>query len=162
MTMHLAQGLSTINTRKNRKMPKLTKAKLAELELRWRKHNKDCKRNHMHHMRYETLQEYIDYCYGRTKMPDPREYKNFKPKQPQRSWRAEQDADHREKYPSLMEQQMKNGTFNTASDGKGTKKEAMKYTGDLIVGIATMHKSNAVPVMKGTNQAKDIAKMRRG
>jgi hypothetical protein len=25
-----------------------------------------------------------------------------------------------------------------------------------------MHKSNAVPVMKGTDQAKDIARMRRG
>ena len=35
-----------------------------------------------------------------------------------------------------MEEQMKAGTFNTASDGKGTKKEAMKYTGDSIVGIA--------------------------
>jgi hypothetical protein len=57
---------------------------------------------------------------------------------------------------------MKNGTFNTGMDGKGTKKEPMKYTGDLIQGIATMHKSNAVPVMKGTNQAKDIARMRRG
>ena len=162
MTIHLQQGLSTINTRKTRKMPKLTKAKLAELELRWRQHNKDCKRNHMHHMRYATLEEYIDYCYGRIKMPDPRDYKHFKVNKPKPHWRVEQDKEHREKYPSLMEQQMKEGTFNTASDGKGTKKEALKYTGDLIVGIATMHKSNAVPVMKGTNQAKDIAKMRRG
>ena len=160
MTMHLQQGLSTLNTRKRK--VKITKAKMAELEVRWREHNKRMKQTHMHHMRYDTLEEYIDYCYGRIKMPDPRDYKNFKPKQPQRSWRAEQDSDHRKKYPSLMEEQMKNGTFNTASDGKGTKKEAMKYTGDLIVGIATMHKSNAVPVMKGTNQAKDIAKMRRG
>ena len=66
------------------------------------------------------------------------------------------------KYPSMMEEAMKNGTFNTGMDGKGTKKEPMKYTGDLIQGIATMHKSNAVPVMKGTDQAKDIARMRRG
>ena len=28
----------------------------------------------------------------------------------------------------------------------GSKKEFQKYTGDLIKGIATMHKSNAVPV----------------
>ena len=61
-----------------------------------------------------------------------------------------------------MEQQMKDGTFNTESMSKGTKKEPMMYTGDLIQGIATMHKSNAVPVMKGTDQAKDIARMRRG
>ena len=70
--------------------------------------------------------------------------------------------DHREKYPSLMEQAVKDGTF-TKMGGEGMRrKEPMKYTGDLIEGIATMHKSNAVPVMKGTNQAKDIAKMRRG
>ena len=159
MTMHLAQGLSMINTKKRK--VKLTKAKLAELELKWRKHTKDCKRKNMHHMRYETLDDYIDYCYGRVKRPDPREYKNFKPRKPVTNWRAEQDKDHRKKYPSLMEEQMKAGTYK--SDGKGMrKKEPMRYTGDLIQGIATMHKSNAVPVMKGTDQAKDIARMRRG
>ena len=46
--------------------------------------------------------------------------------------------------------------------GNGTKMEGKKYTGTLIKGIATMHKSNAVPVMKGTSQAVDIARMRRG
>jgi hypothetical protein len=45
--------------------------------------------------------------------------------------------------------------------GNGFKKESVQYTGDLIMGIATMHKSNAVPVMRGTDQAKDIAQMRR-
>ena len=159
MTMHLAQGLSTINTKKRK--TKITKAKMAELELRWREHNKNCKRNHMHHMRYDTLEAYVDYCDGRVKLPDPRDYKNFKPKKPTTNWRAQQDKDHREKYPSLMEQAVKDGTF-TKMGGQGMrKKEAMKYTGDLITGIATMHKSNAVPVMKGTDQAKDIARMRR-
>ncbi len=162
MTMHLQQGLSTINTRKIRKLPKMTKAKMAELELDWRKHNKQCKRNHMHDFRYDTLEAYINYRYGIKKRLDPRDRSLFKPMQQQTNWRAEQDKDHREKYPSMMEQAMKNGTFNTGMDGKGTKKEPMKYTGDLIQGIATMHKSNAVPVMKGTDQAKDIARMRRG
>ena len=115
----------------------------------------------MHHLRYATLEEYIDYCYGKVKLPDPRDYKNFKPKKPSTNWRAEQDKNHREKYPSLMEEAMKSGEFNKLGTGKGTKKEPMKYTGDLITGIATMHKSNAVPVMKGTDQAKDIARMRR-
>ena len=159
MTMHLAQGLSTINTKKRK--TKITKAKMAELELRWREHNKNCKRNHMHHMRYDTLEAYIDYCYGRVKLPDPRDYKNFKPKKPTTNWRAQQDKDHREKYPSLMEQAVKDGTFTKMGSQGMRKKEAMKYTGDLITGIATMHKSNAVPVMKGTDQAKDIARMRR-
>ena len=160
MTMHLENRLSTINTKKYK--AKITKGKLKELELRWREHNRRCKQNHMHHMRYDTLQEYMDYCYGKTKMPDQRDYRNFKPMQKQTNWRAEQDDEHREKYPSLMEEQMKTGTFNSESMSQGTKKEPMKYTGDLIQGIATMHKSNAVPVMKGTDQAKDIARMRRG
>jgi hypothetical protein len=33
------------------------------------------------------------------------------------------------------------------------------YTGTLITGIATMHKSNAVPVMRGTDQATEISRM---
>jgi hypothetical protein len=162
MTMHLQQGLSTINTRKTRKLPKMTKGKLKELELRWREYNKSMKQKYLHHMRYDTLDEYIEYCYGLKKKPDPRDRSTFKTRIPETNWRADADREHREKYPSLMEQSMKNGTFNTSMDGKGTKKEPMKYTGDLIQGIATMHKSNAVPVMKGTDQAKDIARMRRG
>tara|TARA_B100000900_G_C20529402_1_gene695660 strand:+ start:348 stop:794 length:447 start_codon:yes stop_codon:yes gene_type:complete len=147
-----------INTKKRK--VKMTKKKMAELELRWRQHNKSMKSKGLHHLRYEKFDEYIDYCYGRIKRPDPRDYNNFKPHRQERNWRAEQDADHRKKYPSLMEEQMKNGTYNNSGDGM-RKKEPMKYTGDLIQGIATMHKSNAVPVMKGTNQAKDIARMRR-
>ena len=156
--MHLERGLSTINTRKRK--VKITKAKMAELEVRWREHNKRMKQTHMHHMRYDTLEEYIDYCYGRIKRPDPRDRSQFKPRKIETNWRAEQDKDHRKKYPSLMEQQMKDGTYKNSGDGM-RKKESMKYTGDLIQGIATMHKSNAVPVMKGTDQAKDIARMRR-
>ena len=40
------------------------------------------------------------------------------------------------------------------------KKESHKYTGTLIKGIATMHKSNSVPVLN-EEQATEIAKMRR-
>lgn len=75
--------------------------------------------------------------------PKKREFVEYKPEQP---------ANYRETkhYPSLGE-----------GVGVATKKESQKYTGDLIVGIATMHKSNAVPVMRGTDQAKDISAMRR-
>jgi primase-polymerase (primpol)-like protein len=40
------------------------------------------------------------------------------------------------------------------------KAEPKQYTGDYIVGIATMHKSNLVPVGRGTDP-KDFATMRR-
>lgn len=40
------------------------------------------------------------------------------------------------------------------------RKENEKYTGDLLTGIAVMHKSNMVPVM-GKEQAVQVATMRR-
>ena len=58
-------------------------------------------------------------------------------------------ADHRDKYPSR-------------DDGCGVaaKQDSPKYTGTLVKGIATMHKSNAVPVID-QQQAEDISRMRR-
>jgi hypothetical protein len=41
-----------------------------------------------------------------------------------------------------------------------TKKPNPIYTGDKIIGIGTMHKSNAVPIFSDES-AKDISKMRR-
>ena len=41
------------------------------------------------------------------------------------------------------------------------KRESLMYTGSLVKGIATMHKSNAVPVID-EEQMKDISRMRRG
>lgn len=40
------------------------------------------------------------------------------------------------------------------------KKEDKVYTGSNVVGIGTMHKSNAVPIFNN-NEARDIASMRR-
>ena len=64
-----------------------------------------------------------------------------------------------EQYKSLMEEYMKNGEYHKIA-GDCTKKESPKYTGNLIKGIATMHKSNAVPVIS-QEEAEDIARMRR-
>ena len=41
-----------------------------------------------------------------------------------------------------------------------TKPNANVYTGDKLVGIATMHKSNIIPIFN-TEAAEDVAKMRR-
>jgi len=54
-------------------------------------------------------------------------------------------------YPSLS---------SSSIPASGTKTESQKYTGDYIVGIATMHKSNLVPVSRGDNPV-DYATMRR-
>jgi hypothetical protein len=53
-------------------------------------------------------------------------------------------------YPSLNPQNMT----------PCTKPEQKVYTGDKMLGIGTLHKSNAVPVFTDT-EAKDMANMRR-
>jgi len=50
-------------------------------------------------------------------------------------------------------------TSDTIPASAGRKADQV-YTGDLIKGIATMHKSNAVPVIN-KEQATDISNMRR-
>jgi len=44
--------------------------------------------------------------------------------------------------------------------GNATLKPAKQYTGTKVKGIATMHKSNAVPVFSD-EEAQDISRMRR-
>ena len=46
------------------------------------------------------------------------------------------------------------------TSGNTSAPESKKYTGTLVKGIATMHKSNAVPIID-QEQATDIANMRR-
>ena len=42
--------------------------------------------------------------------------------------------------------------------GSGNKVESQKYTGDYVIGIETMHKSNAVPVTN-SKHATEISEM---
>jgi len=146
--MHLARGLSTISTKK-RKKKALTQKDIERYTIEWRKHNKAMRRANNHSLQYNTVEDYISYVRGEYKAP----VKSRGTYTPDTSWRRDEP-----KIPSAMEEAIKAGTFNRGCSG-GTKKETPKYTGDLIVGIATMHKSNAVPVMRGTDQAKEIARM---
>lgn len=45
--------------------------------------------------------------------------------------------------------------------GIATKHDTPQYTGSAMIGIATLHKSNAVPVFS-SEEAESISKMRRG
>jgi hypothetical protein len=47
------------------------------------------------------------------------------------------------------------------SGGYAVRSDKKTYTGDKMIGIAAMHKSNLVPVFQ-SDAAKDIAAMRRG
>ena len=71
----------------------------------------------------------------------------FKTYTPEPSLAMERALEHRDKYPSM-----------DSMSGSTAKKEPNVYTGTLIKGIATMHKSNAVPVTSD-QQAVDISRM---
>jgi len=144
--MHLAQGLNTIRNRKYK--PKMTKANIAKWEKGLIDHNKQCKRMGDPKL---TFEQYVDLCHGISPKKDLRaDRSTFTVR---KSLAQQQIEEFNKKYPS--QPMSPTGNHNCG------KKETMKYTGDLITGIATMHKSNAVPVMKGTTQAVDIARMRR-
>jgi len=74
--------------------------------------------------------------------PRKREFGEFKFPEPV-------GCDRGKEYKSLNSSE-----FNTA------RRETTKYTGTLVKGIGTMHKSNAVPVIS-EQEAIDIATMRR-
>jgi len=148
MTMHLEVGLSTIRTSKP-KQRRLTKTKLKQYQQELREHNKILKQSHRHD-ECLSLDQYINWIYGKTGKTKPEKYKTanevktyeWKPQGYRRS-----DASH---IPS-----------KGVGGGNALAQEKKEYTGTLIKGIATMHKSNAVPIIND-EEAKDISRMRRG
>lgn len=63
--------------------------------------------------------------------------------------------------PNYREHQ---GSYRCSNNivGSTTKKTENVYTGNELAGIGMLHKSNMVPVRKDSNDAKEIARMRRG
>ena len=148
MTMHMmGHAYDTVN-RGRLKARKLTKRDHERLTSEWQDYNRYAKQNHLQKV---TFSEYVDSAFGRNKVQTKPTYQSFQPlTQPKiSSYRRDAGA----QYPSADSVQQRSDACSAP--------ERKQYTGDLIAGIATMHKSNAVPVMKGTDEAKDIARMRR-
>lgn len=77
-----------------------------------------------------------------------------------RGLHSSQLRNHSEEYKlELNRKEPYNSNHNIT--GKTFKAKEKIYTGSLIKGIATMHKSNAVPIIN-EEQAIEISKMRRG
>ena len=147
MTMHM-MGHAYDTVYRGRRKVKITKSDHARLEREWRDYNKFAGQNHLQKV---TFDEYLDKAFGRKKVQVKPTHQTFKPlEQPKISSYRRDEGVH---YPSADSHQQ--------SAEATAKPDAKEYTGDLIAGIATLHKSNAVPVMKGTQEAKDIARMRR-
>lgn len=153
MTMHLARGLTTLNTKK-RKAKKLTEGQRNKYEIQWRQHNKEMRKKHLHEHQFEKLDDYIAYCRG-----------TYKPKK-----KTETVMNTPWHYSGPMRRETKHipSANSEHSFSPATRKEPMVYSGERkLVGIAMMHKSNLVPVFAddddktGQKQATEIAQMRR-
>jgi hypothetical protein len=131
--MHLlGPAFTTLSTKKKKTRGVTITAKFAQ---EFREHNDLMKRVGS---KQKTVDEYITYRKG-----------NFKPKLRGVKLTKLEVSDHREKYPS--------------GQGVGITfaKEPNQYTGTLIKGISTMHKSNAVPVIS-EEEMLEHSQMRRG
>jgi hypothetical protein len=146
MTMHLVGPYMTTTNYKKRKQKKLTDNQRVKLEQEWRAYNKRMRQMNCHSAQFEQFEQYLSYIRGEHK---PRKQEQeFKPFVPATTYRRET-----ENIPS----------HNADQFAPCVKKESMKYTGERqLLGIATMHKSNMVPVFADNKeQAKEIAQMRR-
>ena len=143
MTMHIIKGVYT-TSKKPKKKKKAEKVSYSAMELEWRKYNKEMRKNYTHHLQCATLDDYIQYRSGKNKKYK-KEFKEYVP--PKNYVRNQQE------YASLKE-------TPTDSPSACSKPERKEYSGDYLVGIATMHKSNMVPVGKG-DDPKNYSTMRR-
>ena len=143
MTMHIIKGVYT-TSKKPKKKKKAEKVSYSAMELEWRKYNKEMRKTHCHNLQFKTLDDYIQY-----RSSKPKKYKKeFQEYVPPKTYvRNEQE------YASLKE-------TPTDSPSSCSKPERKEYSGDYLVGIATMHKSNMVPVGKG-DDPKNYSTMRR-
>jgi len=137
MSMHLVGPYLTTTSYKKR-TTKMTKAVVAEMETNHKSHNKFLKSINLDPISYD---EYVDYIHGKVK-------KNRKPVKEY----LKPEPDHRRETPKINSLPFTGGAC--------LKVPNKVYTGTLIKGIATMHKSNAVPVIND-EQAKEISSMRR-
>lgn len=140
MSMHMIKGVQ-VHGKSHKKRKKLD---MKKVEIEWRQYNKDMRRKNMHSLQFDELQDYVDYISGNFKIKK----KEFVP------YEASPSSNRNTKsYPSLK-------TSDTIPTGSTARPERKEYSGDYIIGIATMHKSNLVPVGRGSDP-KDYATMRR-
>lgn len=148
MTMHLAQGLTTIRNRKYK--PKMTKANIAKWEEGLRRKNKEHKRMGMPKW---TFEQYVDYCHGIQPKLDPRSREAFKPSMPDyaASERAKEMKEFAKKYPSMP---LTSGG-NTGKEDLEWEKEKAEICKNYT--IAPAYNKGAYQVI-GKNNIKDIGK----
>ena len=164
--MHLERGLTTTSTKKRKQ--KVTKAQQAELERGWRDRNQ---RLRAIGLAKETFEQYLEWIYGKGKKsssktkfstessPAVTQTRQIIDKTLKGEPRPKTSVDINSgiQLDESLVQVSKPGRWVT---GPCTTKQTPTYTGTKIIGIGTMHKSNAVPIFSD-DEAKEISSMRR-
>lgn len=155
--MHLCgPGLTTISYKKRKE--KLTKSKQEELERGWKERNKFLKDLNLPK---ETFEEYLDFVYGRGKKEKKKEVNESKySKTSSKAKITNSDDEKSSKFFHSNQAEKKIPSLGLWVTGPVSSKPAPTYTGEKIIGIGTMHKSNMVPIFSDS-EAQDISRMRR-
>lgn len=159
MSMHLVGPyLSTTSTKK--KKEKITKRKQEEFERGWKERNIRLKEMHLPK---ETFEQYMDWLHGKiSKKNNVVHSKTTTPFIPETKETPRNNvvsAKESAPLPNINDKvEGKNGKIWVK--GPTSSKPSPVYTGSKMIGIAQMHKSNAVPVFTD-DEVKDISKMRR-
>jgi hypothetical protein len=149
--MQLVGPYLTTTSYKKRKV-KITKSKQAEFESGWRERNVRLKQMSLPK---ETFEQYMEFVNGRCKTSKKKTVdipKNSKTitTSTSKTWSGPTSTRNHEEIYSIPD----------SVAGPCSSKPTPIYTGTKILGIATMHKSNAVPVFSD-EEIIDIARMRR-
>jgi hypothetical protein len=163
MSMHLARGLTTTSTKK--RTEKITKARQAELESGWRDRNV-----RLREMRLpkETFEQYMEWVYGKGKKTKGEKNSGKKiTKATTHTVACTKETTDRKNtttgLPGPVTEPIKAGVPGHGSiwvTGACSSKPSPTYTGTKVIGIATMHKSNAIPIFSDS-EAKEVSSMRR-
>jgi len=144
MTMHLVGPALTMN-RTKKKVFKLTKQQRAIWQLDWMARNRELKRQGKPKITFDQFCDYRRGIVPEKKRLHPSEMGSYNGPS-----YAPPPGRETKVYPSL-----------NSDKGVAVKKEPQQYTGDNMLGIGQLHKSNSVPVFR-KEDAEDQAKMRRG
>lgn len=139
MTMHMMKVRAPTQ---KRKAAKVTKAQQAQWEADWHARNKWLKSIGLSKI---TLEQYINELHGRGTKTQTTKAGSTAPLG--RNTPYIRETEH---HPSVG-----------SGVGCGLKAPTKVYTGNAMIGIGTMHKSNSVPIFS-KDEAHDISTMRRG
>ena len=133
-----------------KKQKRLTKRQFAELSEEYRLYNKKQKQSNNLSLCFASFDDYLDWRFGRKMV-------SSKPTRTMKAARSYGRVTRAQAVPSRLTKELE-----SRSDLKNAtaKPGSNSYSGTYIVGIATMHKSNLVPIGSGDNP-EDYSTMRR-